>query len=237
VGGTGWQKHRFRLSSPLRHQFVYGYGRVSEGLLMPAHNSVRSFFASVIASRWALPTALVLLLVGTRSQFVVEHLHFAPWLRAPDATIAVFFLAGLWIASVPLVVVLLAASALSDQLAFANGISDWCFTPAYACLIPAYLTMWFAGRLCRQTNFLSIKGAVTLVGALVVACGIEFVISSGSFFLWSGYFADMTAGEYWSRTVHYYPSYLGWAAVYVVAAFAIATAIQPLKKSVVQQSR
>jgi hypothetical protein len=198
--------------------------------------SIRSLIKSASATQWLLSCALLLLLMGTRSQFIADHLHFAPWLRAPDATLAVFFLAGLWIPSIPLVMVLLGASVLADQIAFARGTSDWCVTAAYVCLIPAYIAMWFGGRYCRGVNLISPIGFVKLAGALVIACGIEFVISSGSFFLFSGYFPTMPASEYWSKTVHYYPMYLGWAAVYIVAGLAIAAMVRPLRSSVEQKS-
>lgn len=188
----------------------------------------RSFVKSNVAWQVAASLALLLVLIGTRSRFVAEHLHFAPWLRAPDATLAVFFLAGLWIPSIRLVVVLLGASALADQIAFSNGVSAWCVTAAYICLIPAYVSMWLGGRYCRGDNFLSLVGASKLAGVLVIACAVEFVISSGSFFLFSGYFPTMGASEYWRNVIGYYPSYLGWAAVYVVAGIAIASVLRPV---------
>ncbi|MBC7982949.1 MAG: hypothetical protein H7Y02_03750 [Candidatus Obscuribacterales bacterium] len=187
--------------------------------------------------RWLLSFALLLLLMGTRSQFVAQQLHFAPWLRAPDATLAVFFLAGLWIPSIALMGVLLGAAALADQAAFASGVSDWCVTAAYVCLIPAYATMWFGGRYCRSVNFASPVGFAKLTGALIITCWVEFVISSGSFFLFSGYFPTMPASEYWSKTIGYYPHYLGWAAVYVVAGIALASIVRPLRSGALQQSR
>jgi hypothetical protein len=203
---------------------------------MSTRSSLGSYLSSASTAPWLLSIALLLLLIGTRSQFVVEHLHFSPALRAPDATLAVFFLAGLWIASAPYAAVLLGAAALADQIAFAGGVPDWCFTAAYVCLIPAYLTMWFAGRICRGVDFMSPAGASKLIGVLVVACFIEFVISSGSFFLWSGYFPAMPAAEYWSKTIGYYPSYLGWAAVYVAAALAIASIVRAFRTESAQHT-
>ena len=202
-----------------------------------SRSSLGSFLSSTTTAPWVLSIALLLLLIGTRSQFVVEHLHFSPALRAPDATLAVFFLAGLWIASAPFTVALLGAAALADQIAFAGGVPDWCMTAAYVCLIPAYLTMWFAGRFCRNTDLMTAEGATKLIGALIVGCFIEFVISSGSFFLWSGYFPTMPATEYWSKTIGYYPSYLGWAAVYIAAAFALASIVRAVRGEAAQQAQ
>src|SRR5215471_14540065 len=201
---------------------------------MAMQSTLRSLRDSV--TPLLLSFGLLIVLVGTRSQFVAEHLHFAPWLRAPDATLAVFFLAGMWIRSIPLIGVLLAASALADQLAFANGVSDWCVTAAYACLIPAYLVMWYSGRYCRDLS-LTPKGIAKFAGVFLIATWIEFVISNHSFFLFSGYFPNMSTAEYWSKTIRYYPLYLEWAAIYVVAGMAIVSAITPLRNYVRQQRR
>jgi hypothetical protein len=203
---------------------------------MSTQRSLGSFLSATTSAPWLLSFALLLLLMVTRSQFVVEQLHFSPALRAPDAPLAVFFLAGLWLSSRPFAAVLLGAAALADQAAFASGVSDWCVTAAYACLIPAYLTMWFAGRYCRGVDFMSVVGAAKLIAVLVAACAIEFVISSGSFFLFSGYFPTMGAVEYWSKTIGYFPSYLGWAAVYIAAAFAVASIVRAFRGETAQQT-
>jgi hypothetical protein len=202
---------------------------------MSSQSPALTFWKSLTRAPVLVSLSLVAVLIGTRSQFVVEYLHFAPEYRAPDATLAIFFLAGLWIASWRFAGVLLAGAALADQIAFANGVPDWCFTAAYACLIPAYMTMWVAGRYCRGANVMSAAGVLKLGSVLVVATFVEFVISSGSFFLWSGYFPAMPAAEYWSKTIGYYPMYLGWAAVYIVAGLAIAMAVRPLRSDATQK--
>ncbi|HTE43286.1 MAG TPA: hypothetical protein VK629_20865 [Steroidobacteraceae bacterium] len=202
---------------------------------MSVQSPAQSFLKSLTRAPMLVSLALLVVLIGTRSQFVVEYLHFAPEYRAPDATLAIFFLAGLWISSGRFAGVLLAAAALADQIAFANGVPDWCFTAAYACLIPAYLAMWAAGRYCSGANVMSANGLLKMASTLVVACFLEFVISSGSFFLFSGYFSAMPAAEYWSKTIGYYPQYLGWAAVYIVAGLAIAMAIRPVRSDATQK--
>lgn len=201
---------------------------------MSAQSSTPSFLKSLTRAPILVSLSLVLVLITTRSHFVVDYLHFSPALRAPDATLGIFFLAGLWIASWRFAGLLLGAAALADQIAFANGIPDWCLTAAYACLIPAYLTMWFAGRYCRGADIMSAAGLLKIASVMVVATFIEFVISSGSFFLWSGYFADMSASEYWSKTIGYYPSYLIWATVYVAVGLAIAMVARPVRTDATQ---
>src|SRR5690348_3836273 len=86
---------------------------------------------------------LVLVMLVTRSH------HFGTAFSPPDASLAVFFLAGLWIASGWIFGALIIVAALADQVAFAAGVSDWCVTAAYGCLIFAYGAMWLGGRFNR----------------------------------------------------------------------------------------
>src|SRR5689334_13873540 len=65
---------------------------------------------------------LVLTMLVTRSH------HFGTAFSPPDASLAVFFLAGLWIASGWIFGTLIVVAALADQMAFAAGVSDWCRT-------------------------------------------------------------------------------------------------------------
>jgi hypothetical protein len=157
-----------------------------------------------------LSLALVLLILLTRSQ------HFGTAFSPPDATLAAFFLAGLWVRSGLLMVLLLGVAALADQVAFANGISAWCVTAAYVFLIPTYASLWFAGLYCRGVQLTSLAGVGVLLAALTASTALAFAISSGSFFLFSGYFPTMSALEYGGRVLKYVPHYMGWAMAYSV---------------------
>jgi len=172
-------------------------------------------FKSLTLRPW-LSLALVALILLTRFK------HEGSATALPDATLAAFFLAGMWIASGWLFGILLAVAALADQMAFAAGVSDWCVTAAYAFLIPTYGAMWWGGKLCRDVNLATWQGALGVLAAVVGSSIVAFAISNGSFFWLSGYFPNMSLVEYWSRTIKYFPWYMGWAAVYVTAACAIA---------------
>ena len=177
---------------------------------------------SLLPRPW-LSLSFVALILLTRSQ------HFGTEFSPPDATLAAFFLAGLFAPGALLFGALLATAALADQVAFANGVSAWCVTAAYAFLIPTYGCMWFAGYYCRNTEFLSARGAVKLAVTLVAGTAIAWVISSGSFFLLSGYFTDMSAIEYLSRVLKYVPYYMGWGVAYSLAGVAIALTWRELR--------
>ena len=91
--------------------------------------------------------ALVLLMVATRF-----YSHFGSAVSLPDASLAVFFLAGFylarmaWPAAVAFVFLLLAAGGVDYYAIAFRGVSDACISPAYWFLIPTYACMWYAGR-------------------------------------------------------------------------------------------
>src|SRR4051812_40251766 len=90
----------------------------------------------------AVGAVLVLLMAATRS-------HHFPTISniAPDASWAVFFLAGFYLRPAWLLALLLGEAALVDCIAIGwAGVSDFCVSPAYIALLPAYSVLWFAGR-------------------------------------------------------------------------------------------
>src|ERR1019366_1511685 len=88
---------------------------------------------------------LVLAMVLTRFN------HFGSSVALPDASLAVFFLGGLYLAKAPgarwIFAALLVEAALVDYYAITViGTSAWCVTSAYGFLALAYGAMWFAGN-------------------------------------------------------------------------------------------
>ena len=85
--------------------------------------------------------ALLAAMAATRSH------HFTSLLGPGDATLAVFFLGGLFLRRAGWLGLFLATAGLVDFLAVQTGTSAWCITPGYALLAPAYGALWLAGRL------------------------------------------------------------------------------------------
>ena len=141
--------------------------------------------------------------------------HFGSGLNLPDASLAVFFFVGLlltwrWF---PLFAVLAAGI---DYAAIGwGGGSDYCVTPAYAFLLPTYAAMTFGGAWARRALALNLADVPALTLAALLSTTLAFVISNGSFFLFSGNFASLGVGEYVVRTAPYFLPYLGWALFYI----------------------
>jgi len=168
---------------------------------------------------WVLIAELVLAIALTRLN------HFGSSVTLPDASLAVFFLCGLYLASFPkahwVFVALLLEAALVDYCAVTiDGVSNWCVTPAYSFLVFAYGAMWVAGRWFAQRHTLAARNLLGLFALAAVASTIAFVISNVSFFLFSGRYADMSLLEYTSRVAQYWSSYVGVALFYVACAVA-----------------
>lgn len=148
--------------------------------------------------------------------------HFGSAFSLPDASIAVFFLAGMGFSSLWFFGLLLLEVVVIDYLAITRfSVSDFCISPAYICLIPTYAVMWFAGRYCKAHKSLGFVDSLKTFGLAVIATTGAFVISSGSFYVFSGRFGQLSWNQYLNQTTQYYPPYLSAALIYIVIGLAI----------------
>lgn len=172
------------------------------------------------------PIALMLLMAATRFH------HFGTGLSLPDASLAVFFLAGLWSGGISFFMILLLEAGLIDYLAIGQfGVSDYCISPAYVFLVPTYTVLWFGGKLCAKFKAISPSALMQQFGILALATSIAFLISNGSFYLLSGRFGKLSVLEYVDRVAQYYPAYLSAALIYVVVITAVVALVKLLPAS------
>jgi len=172
------------------------------------------------------PGAITLIALMAATRF---H-HFGSTLTLPDASLAVFFLAGLWFNSITLCVVLLLEAGLIDYLAISQfGVSDFCISPAYVFLIPTYAIVWFGGQYSKQFNDQKFSHLTIQFAMLVVTVSLAFVISNGSFYLLSDKYSVINWSEYSARFLQYYPPYLQYAVIYVVAIYILNLLLRQLR--------
>ena len=170
---------------------------------------------------WVIAAGLIMAIAATRFH------HFGSAISLPDASYAVFFLCGLYLArfaraSKVVFFALLLETVLVDYYATSvQGISDYCMTPAYWFLIPTYGSLWFAGRWFALRHSVEGKGLFGLALTAGAAASFAFLLSSGSFYLLSGHFNDMTATEYATSVAQYYVWYVLVSLLYVACAVAI----------------
>lgn len=171
------------------------------------------------------PGAVALMVLMTATRF---H-HFGTPFALPDASLAVFFLAGLWLGGRYLFAMLLLEAGLIDYLAITQlGVSDFCVSEAYVFLIPTYVAMWLGGKWCGKFTFLSVASVTQQFAALVMATSTAFLISNGSFYLLSGRYPDRSWTQYFDRFTMYYPSYLTSTLIYVVVIFGVISVAKSL---------
>lgn len=157
--------------------------------------------------------------------------HFGDAFSLPDASLAVFFLAGLGFAKRWwLLVLLLVEAALIDYVAITHfNVSSFCVSAAsYGFLIPTYSVMWFAGSYCVRFKNLSASEIALSIGVSALATTAAFMISNGSFYLLSGRPVELSWAQYIDTVVQYYPSYAGSALCYVVLGLIVIKLVKSL---------
>ena len=142
--------------------------------------------------------------------------HFGTAIHLPDASMAVFFLGGLYVRRH---LAFFGYAALAGALDFASvryaGTSDFCITPAYSFLLPAYAVLWYAGRLYADRLQATAGSLVAAAGVALVANVLSFVISNGAFYWLGGRYAEPHFTEYVSRLAHWAPMFVRTSMAYV----------------------
>lgn len=160
-----------------------------------------------------IAAGLIALMAATRMH------HFGSALHLPDASLAVFLLAGFFIASPLFFASLLIEAGVLDCIAITHlGVSDYCVTAAYWFLIPTYAVLWYAGRHLARHHQDNLRGLGMFAGISFAAVSAAFLISNGAFYLFSGRFPEMGLAEYAASVTQYYLPYLSGAVVYLIPA-------------------
>lgn len=174
------------------------------------------------AQTFTLP--LIALMALTRSH------HIGDAFSLPDASLAVFFLAGLsftgrwWLFGF-----LLLEATVIDYVAITHfNVSAFCVSPAYVFLIPAYSVMWFAGSFCAKFKNLSASEILSSMGVMLLATSTSFFISSGSFYFLSGRYPDSSWMQFIDRVVKYYPAHTTTALCYGVLGLLVIKLVKAL---------
>lgn len=171
------------------------------------------------STRWMVSIALVILMACTRGQ------HVASVHALPSASWAVFFLAGVMLGRWWIFALFFAlASALDFGSLAAGTITDWCLSPAYWVLLPAYGTLWLSGRFYARWYELHLRAVPRLALVILASVFFTYVISGGGYYMLSGHYTPTFAG-FLPRVAHYYPHWLGVTAGYVGFVLALHAAL------------
>ena len=161
-----------------------------------------------VAIGWV--ATLSILMLATRGT------HFADVTSLPEASWMIFMVAGLFLPAWSFAWFMSLAVGI-DAYAFKfGGVPGTCLSVAYAMLIPAYFSMWVAGRLAKHYFNGLFSGFAMFFGFAMVGTLICELISSGSYYLWSGNF-EPTVAEFFNRELQYTPAVLASSAYWSVA--------------------
>ncbi|GJL72829.1 MAG: hypothetical protein NMNS01_20280 [Nitrosomonas sp.] len=157
-----------------------------------------------IRSQIGISLIFVLLMIITRGH------HFASLQNLlPGASWAIFFLAGVYLRSAWPLLAFFALSWWLDLAAFIwGGASDFCLTPAYFFLLPAYTSLWLAGRWYAQQHQFAWRTFMPLSISIIAGLVLCELFSSGGFYFFSGRFEETTLIEFSERLIKFFPMYI-----------------------------
>jgi hypothetical protein len=201
---------------------------------MPTSSLVQSLAGSPRGGA-AVLASLAALMMATRVH------HFGTALHLPDASMAVFFLAGLllpglflggtdtgWRAHVPFLALVALAVGLDWASIAYGGVSDFCITVAYSFLLPAYAVLWYGGRwAARRFDGGLLAFAGCSFAALASAAG-SFLISNGSFYWLGGRYPDPHMAQYLERLWQWGPLFVRTTMAYVLVALVLGALVAAL---------
>jgi len=136
--------------------------------------------------------------------------HFGDALHLPDASWAIFFIAGFYLSPLWLVGLIIEAVAIDAVAVGWLNVSAYCLTPAYGFLLAAYGVLWQSGRWLAKRQTLG-----ALIGAAGISVVLAFVMSNVSFYWLGGQVAQPNWTEFGAQFMRYMPMYLGVAWLYI----------------------
>jgi len=143
----------------------------------------------------------------------------------PDASWAVFFIAGFYLHSWKRWVFpsLIGLAVLVDwQVITAQGIRFWqhyCISIGYGCLLPAYFVMWAGGQWLQQHNQRPIRQRVTLfLLSLSSSVALCHLLAQGGFYWLSESISDPTFSGWAKNYVRWFLPYWSVALLYTSSA-------------------
>ena len=180
---------------------------------------------SQTAKQFSIAAAIAFLMLLTRGSHVLTSVAL------PDASLALLLIGGLYLRKAAWFCLFVAlATAIDFGAAAVDSLQGFCLTAGYWGMLPTYAVMWLAGIwLSKQTNSFN---ALKYTAAGVLTTCLAFVISTQSYYLFSGRFPAKGVIESLQHGWEYLPSYMGFTAMYLVAFWALAKTLPNLNLAV-----
>ncbi len=174
-----------------------------------------------------IATALAFFMLLTRGSHVLTQFSL------PDASLALFLLGGMYLGrqfasrALWFAAFFILAAVIDFGAAALDPAQGFCLTDGYWGLIPAYGAMWLGGAWLahQQDAFNAWHYTLVSLGTTFVA----FVISTQTYYLFSGRFPAQGLVESMQHGWEYLPSWMGYAAMYFAVIWLAAMGLRSFK--------
>lgn len=176
---------------------------------------------SIKTNALILAMLMVFLMLLTRGSHVLTHVSL------PDASLALLLMGGLYLRKVVWFGFFIVLATLIDFGAAAvDSIQAFCLTPGYWGMLPTYAAMWFGGvwLSAQQDNLNIVKFSLVSLTATFTA----FVISTQTYYLFSGRFPAEGLMESMQHGWEYLPSYIGFTFMYLGVFWLMANVVKKM---------
>ena len=188
---------------------------ILKSALTNTEQTMRFSFKDISTKQLVIATAIAFFMLLTRGSHVLTSVAL------PDASLALLLIGGLYLrkaAWFALLVVL--ATAIDFGAAAIDSLQAFCLTVGYWGMLPTYAAMWLAGAwLGKQANSFD---AIKFTLAALVSTFTAFVISTQTYYLFSGRFPNNGVIETIQYGWNYLPSYMGFTAMYLIGFWLLA---------------
>ena len=181
---------------------------------------------------FAIAAVITFFMLLTRGSHVLTHVSL------PDASLVLFLLGGLLLKRTAWFVAFFVLATVIDFGAAAfDPAQGFCLTDGYWGLIPAYGAMWLGGLwLARQKDVFAANANAVMSYFFVslAATFVAFVISTQTYYLFSGRFPAEGLIESMQHGWEYLPNWMGFSAMYfafVWVGVALWRSVKPMQVS------
>jgi hypothetical protein len=142
--------------------------------------------------------------------------HVLTQVALPDASLVLFLLGGLWLKRASWFAAFFVLATVIDFGAAAfDPTQGFCLTNGYWGLIPSYAAMWLGGLwLSKQQDAFANKNIASFAVVSMFTTFVAFVISTQTYYLYSGRFPAQGIIESMKHGWEYLPSWMGFSAMY-----------------------
>jgi hypothetical protein len=166
-------------------------------------------FKSIPTKHLLTAAAIAFLMLLTRGSHVMTSVAL------PDASLALLLIGGLHLRKATwFAFFVLLATVIDFGAASIDSVQAFCLTVGYWGMLPTYAVMWLAGVwLSKQTDSLN---ALNFTLASLASTLAAFVISTQTYYLFSGRFPNSGVLETMQYGWNYLPSFTGFTAIYLL---------------------